>query len=415
MISKTFMVARWEYIEKIKSKIFIFSVVIMPLITVVFSIVPSLLAMKEDTESRTIGIIDQSGQVTEDLKFSLEERYKLKSGKPNYTLLPIEYNGDVDYSKKYADKLIIGEQIEGCLIVTNNIMSDTVFEYRSQNVGNIKLTERLNRSLREVIIDKKLRNKGLDPSIANILKTSTDIKGIKLTKDGKESEAGFGDVLITSYAFMMMMFFLLITSGQLLVRSMLEEKSNRVVEMLLSSCSSSELMSGKILGLSLLGLTQMTLWVLMGIVAAIKLGTIPIALDHTMIIIVYFVLGYLFYSAIFVAIGAPISTEQEAQLVTSLLTLFLLVPILFAFPVLESPNSAYAKVLSFIPLTTPTMMALRIPIQMPPVWELVATSVVLLLSALGMMWAAGKIFRTTILLTGKRPGLKELIQIVKAG
>ncbi len=413
-MSKAWMVARWEYIEKVKSKAFIISLIITPLLMVAMGVVPSLLALKEDSDSRVIGIIDHSGQLTNDLNEFLAERYKLNNKKPNYVLLPIPFDGNLESSKKQADRMIMNEGIEGCLIIGRNILTDTLIEYRSQNVGNVKLTERLNRAVRDIVVEKKLRAEGLDPALVKKLTTSIDLKGIKLSKDGKEEEAGFESIFFTAYGFMMMMFILVLTSGQMLVRSMLEEKSNRVVEVLMSSCSSSELMAGKIIGLSGLGLTQIALWALLGAVMSLKFGSLPITMSHSLLTFVYFLLGYVFYSAVFVTLGAPISTEQEAQQVTGYVTMILILPIMFAFAVLQNPNSMLAKVLSFIPLTTPTMMALRIPIQTPDTWELVATILILLLSSVGMMWIAGKIFRTTILLTGKRPGIVELIRIVRA-
>ncbi len=412
-MNKAFMVARWEYIEKIKSKAFLISLIITPALMLGFAIVPSLLALKEDTESRSIGIIDQSNQVMEGLKSRIEEKYKLKDGKPNYILVPLEYTGDIQESKKKADALVIGEKLEGYLVISNEVMKDTVFEYRSLNVGNVKVTERLTRTLRDIVIEKKLKNEGLDLSLVEKLKSPIELKGIKLSKEGKEEVSGFEQVFFTAYGFMMMMFILVLTSGQMLVRSMLEEKSNRVVEVLLSSCSSMELMSGKIIGLCGLGLTQMALWAVVAIAGSMKFGSIPVSPDHIFLIFIYFILGYLFYAAVFVAIGAPVSTEQEAQQATSYVTMFLVMPIMFAFAVLQNPNSMLAKILSFIPLTTPTMMALRIPIQMPATWEIVGTITTLSLSSVFMMWAAGKIFRTTILLTGKRPSLAELINIVR--
>ncbi|MBI3189890.1 MAG: ABC transporter permease, partial [Ignavibacteriales bacterium] len=147
---------------------------------------------------------------------------------------------------------------------------------------------------------------------------------------------------------------------------------------------------------------------------SLKFGSLPITLSHSLLTFVYFILGYVFYSAVFVTLGAPISTEQEAQQVTGYVTMILILPIMFAFTVLQNPNSMLAKILSFFPLTTPTMMALRIPIQTPYTWELIATIIILLLSSIGMMWIAGKIFRTTILLTGKRPSIMELVQIVRS-
>jgi ABC-2 type transport system permease protein len=129
--------------------------------------------------------------------------------------------------------------------------------------------------------------------------------------------------------------------------------------------------------------------------------------------LVYLVLGYLLYAAIFVTAGAPVSTEQEAQQITSYVTIILVIPIALSMPVMQNPNGLIFKLLTVIPLLTPTMMAIRIPVQMPSVAEIILTIVILAASAGGMMIVAGKVFRTTILMVGKRPSLRELWRIAR--
>jgi ABC-2 type transport system permease protein len=123
---------------------------------------------------------------------------------------------------------------------------------------------------------------------------------------------------------------------------------------------------------------------------------------------VYFALGYLMYAAIFVAAGSPVTTEQEAQQITSYVSLTLVFPIVLAVPAMQNPDSMLIKILTFFPLMTPAFMLLRIPIQMPETWEILTTIGLLLVSTLFCMWAAGKIFRIAILVYGKRPSLGEL-------
>ncbi len=182
----------------------------------------------------------------------------------------------------------------------------------------------------------------------------------------------------------------------------------------MSSGSAGELMAGKIIGLSGLGLTQMALWLMIGIVISLKFAVVMIPLVSVFLLLLYFLLGYLLFAAIFVAAGAPVSTEQEAQQVTSYLVMILIIPIVFAFMVIQNPNAVIVKVLTYIPLLTPSMMAMRIPIQMPSVIEIVTSLVILVISALIAIWIAGKIFRATILLYGKRPGMKEIIALVRS-
>ena len=415
MESKMFQVARWEYVEKIKSKAFLISLILMPILMIGMGVVPSLLMSRPDTTSITIGIIDQTGEITIRLQKELEERFKLPDGQPNYILrsITLESKNDIAHAKKEADALVVSEAIEGYLIVSNSIMIDTTIEYRSQNAGNIKLTSRIERVIRDIVVERKLQAKGLDPVLVKELTVPIDLKTIKISKSGIEEEAGFEKVFFTSYIFMMMMFFLIMTSGQLLVRSMLEEKSNRVVEILMSSSSANDLMAGKIIGLSGLGLTQIAFWGIIGIAISLKFSVSMIPGMSALVLFIYFILGYVLYAAIFVAAGAPVSTEQEAQQISSYLVIILIIPIVFAIMVVQNPNSTLVHVLTYIPLLTPSMMSMRIPIQMPSLLEILVTMILLALSAATAIWVAGKIFRTTILSYGKRPNLKELWNLIK--
>jgi ABC-2 type transport system permease protein len=154
--------------------------------------------------------------------------------------------------------------------------------------------------------------------------------------------------------------------------------------------------------------------VIIGLSVSAKFAITLIPLGSAVLLACYFALGYLLYASIFVAAGAPVSTEQEAQQITSYLVMILVVPIAVALAAVQNPHSTMIRVLSFIPLLTPSMMALRIPIQMPPPGELAVTMAILAVSAAGAMWLAGKIFRTTMLLYGKRPSPGELLRLIRS-
>jgi ABC-2 type transport system permease protein len=415
-MTKTLTVARWEYLEKIKSKAFLISLILMPIIMIGMGVIPSLLATRPDRESRIVGVIDQTGELAQPISERLSGRYKLPNGKPNYVVKVLASGKSIDLPQesKVADRMVTGKELEGYAVLRGTVFQDSAVEYRSRNVANFSLMERLTRVVNEVITEKKLREGGFDPQVVRLLTARVELKTTRLKEGGETEEADFGKVFFGAYIFMMMMFFLLLTSGQLLVRSLLEEKSNRVVEVLMSSCSAKQLMAGKILGLSGLGLTQVALWGTIGLAITVNFAFTLISLPNALLLLVYFVLGYIFYAAIFVGAGAPLTTEQEAQQITSYLVLILVIPIVLAFPVIQNPDSTLAVILSFIPLVTPTMMALRIPIQTPPAWEVLVSLVLLAGSAAAATWAAGKIFRIGMLTYGKRPSLSELVRWVRA-
>ena len=167
--------------------------------------------------------------------------------------------------------------------------------------------------------------------------------------------------------------------------------------------------------MSALGLTQLGFWGLIGFAVTAQFGFHGISADQAALQLVYFVLGYLLYAALFIAAGSPLTTEQEAQQVTSYLVLLLVIPLVIALPAMQNPNAPWIKVLTFIPLLTAPMMAVRIPVQTPSTAEILLTITLLVASIYLAMWVAGRIFRIAILATGKRPHLGEIVRWVRTG
>lgn len=411
---KYLQVAKWEFLEKVKSKAFIISLVLMPVIMVGFGVLPGLLASKPDETSTVVGIYDETGKILQALSARVEEKYKLPDGRPNYVIRNLHTEGRFEDVKAKAPSMIAQGEMEGYFYIPADVSEGGTVEYRAENVGNIRVSERFSRTIEEVIVEQRLAAEGIDPSRLKRLMADVRVKSIKISEQGEEKESGFLETFFSAYIVIMMLMFLVLTSGQLLIRSVVEEKSNRVIEVLLSSCSARDLMMGKILGLSGLGILQMLLWGIIGLGIALKTGADLFVLQNVLLSLVYFILGYLLYAAIFVAAGSPVTTEQEAQQITSYVSLLLVFPIVLAMPAMQNPDSLWIRILSFIPVMTPAFMVLRIPIQMPPTWEILATMGLLLVSSVGMMWVAGKIFRVAILVYGKRPTIPELWRWLRA-
>jgi len=415
-MKKILAVAKWEYLQKLRSKAFLVSLFLMPVIIVAFGVLPTIFATTEDKDTKVIGVIDQTGVVARPLASRMESLYRLSNGQPNYLVHIIAGSSDMDFQQAIASATdqVVRNEMEGYCIIRDNIMSDSVVEYRSRNVGDFRLLTRLEGSLRNVLQERRLIQRGLDSRLLSELRVPMDLRTIKIGKSGETEEAGFATVWFTAYIFLMMLLFMVQTSGQLLVRSFIEEKSNRIVEVLVSSCSPTNLMAGKVLGLSALGLTQLGFWGLIGIAVSAQYGLHGIAPEQAALQFVYFILGYLLYAALFIAAGSPLTTEQEAQQVTSYLVLILIIPLVIALPAMQNPNAAWIKVLTFIPLLTAPMMAVRIPIQIPSATELVLTIALMLASIYAAMWVAGRVFRVAILATGKRLSIGEMLRLVRA-
>ncbi len=406
-IKKVLTIARWEYVEKVRTKAFIISLIVTPTFIIVMSVLPGLFMTKSDESTIMVGIIDSTGVVAPALNSDLTEKYKLPDGRPNYRVVTIAPGKD---ARAEASKLVMQGQISSYIVVDSSIFGSRKFKYVSQNVSNFKEIERLQSAVKDIVVSSQLQQRGVNPDLVKEVSKPVDMETVKLSKTGHEEKAGAVSSFFMGYIFIMVLALSMLMSGQLLVRSVVEEKTNRIVEVLVSSVSADEIMAGKVFGLSLLGLTQLTVWALIGGAFAGQMASFLTVPDNVWWVLIFFILGFLFYSTLFVMAGAPVTTEQEAQQAMTYVSMLLFFPIVFATLIIQDPTAVYIKVLSLIPFFTPAMMAFRISVQSPDTWELVVSALILLASTYFCMIAAGRIFRIGILVYGKRPRLKELMR-----
>jgi ABC-2 type transport system permease protein len=409
MMKKILTIAKWEYLEKLKTKAFIISLIITPLIIIGFSILPTLLSNKEELRTKAIGVVDPSGEYFNQLNSELK-KYTIDNGQPNYILLNLTTEGKTtDELKTEADKKVLENKVEGYLLIKYGNTDSMSIEYRSENFGSFRDLGRFEEKINKIRIDNELLKKGIDPEVASVIQNNVELQQIKIEKSGKEGKQDFLVVFFSAFIFILLLMMMVIYSGQLLVRSLIEEKSNRLIEILISSCTPEELLTGKILGLSALGLTQIIIWSFIGISLVGGALVPPEAFENILPMLVYFILGFLFYTTIFVGIGSIVNTEQEAQQMTTYISLILVMPIVIAVSAIQNPDTMIVKVFSYIPLTIPSIMLLRFKVAPVPVSDIIITLAILILSILITLKIAAKIFRIGILSYGKRPTINELI------
>ncbi len=412
-MKKALIVAKWEFYEKVFTKTFLISLILTPAIIITFAILPTLLSNQEDNSIKTIGLVDTSATYFKPLKNYLE-KYKLSNGQPNYLLINLSgLQKDVPEIKKESDEMTLSGKLEGYLLIINGGTDSVKVEFRSKNAGNFKDLNKLEEAFNLIRIETKLKKEAVSPSIMKYIENKIDIKPIKVEKNGDGSKSDFLILFFTSFVFIVLLMMMILSSGGMLIRSLVEEKSNRLIEILVSSCTPNELLAGKVLGLSSLGLTQVLIWTIIGILLA---GTslIPANVFNNILpILGYFALGFIFYTSIFVGIGSIVTTEQEAQQITSYLSLIIMLPIVLAIPAIQNPNSFMVHVFSYIPFTIPAIMILRLNIGPIPLWEIFTSTVIMIGSIHLSISISGKIFKIGILSYGKRPSLKEIINWIK--
>jgi ABC-2 type transport system permease protein len=312
-----------------------------------------------------------------------------------------------------ADKSVFDNFIKGYLIIGVTEQDSLSAEFRSNLLGNFKVVGRLEDALNNFKMKNILVQSGIDPSLFEVIEKRTAIEQKKISEDGKISDPDFLTTFFLSIIFVLLLMMMVVYSGQMLVRSLIEEKSSRLIEMLISSSTPDELLTGKILGLGLLGLTQMLIWILIGISLTAS-ALVPVtAFKNLLPMLLFFILGFLFYASLFVGIGSTVNTEQEAQHITTYLSLILMLPVVIAMPAIQNPDFFLTKIFSYIPLTIPTVMILRLNIENVSNIEIFITLGILIISTIIVTKISAKIFRIGILAYGNRPGFKELIRWIR--
>ncbi len=413
-LSTVLSVAYWEFIEKIRTKAFIISLLITPLFVLIFSVVPALLNNLQNDRTTQFGVWDGTNGIARNLNDSLAAQKKLADGTPRYRLIILDAKTAGQAVDSAKNRVFSGE-LKGIFIIPPDVEKTRITEYYGESVGNEQEISPVQSAIEQSVIAHQLSKYLIDRNIYREISRRIESRSIKLSKDGSQQKTEFLEQFFGIYGSIMIVMMMISMTGQIMTRSMLEEKSNRIIEILLSSCRPVELMLGKLLGLGGLGLAQGALWI---IVAAVSSVFFPVAasfLGFLPIIIGYALLGYFFYAALLVGLGSTTATEQEAQTVTGYAIMISAVPFVFILPLLQEPGGVLALVLSYIPFLTSSIMCARIFLQTPPWWEIVFSVIWLLLWIVLVTIISAKIFRVGILAYGKKMTLKGIITAIKAG
>jgi ABC-2 type transport system permease protein len=495
-----FYIARWEFLTRFKTRSFLFSTFILPILFSLLITLPVFFITYEETIStKLIGVINLNEEdLFEKLQNHLNSNYQLEAGSPEYITLPISVESSLSYKAAYndfqevsrqldslaaayselknkreryyrsttiqnkqyylqksydelittrefkeiteidynyyklqldsvfdkearlaADSLLLQKVLNAYLVFPNNIYGTRGIEYHSLNPGDLLESERMQKIINEVIIKSRLEEANINSKQISQWLKPAKLKKFQLRAQGP-TEWDFYIEFYGAVIGVVLLFMAIFTSGGFLFSSVLAEKTNRVIEILLSYASSLQIMAGKIFGLGFLGLMQVLIW--LGIAAIFVFfnlfqaaGISYLNVENAFYFLHYFSLGYLLYAAIFVAIGAIFSNEQEAQQVNIILRTIAIIPVLLVFLFLKEPNSSIITFLSYIPLLTPYFMILKISqYGIPLSSDVYITSIILIVSIIGMVFIAAKIFRMGILMYGKKFTVREIFLLLRS-
>ena len=423
-----------EYLNKVTNKSFILATFLTPLIIVGFSLLIGYLTSVNNDAVKNISVVDQTGYFTSSLTdsddlnfhfindFNLEEAKLISKTKFDYGLLFIPYYDDL------------------------NQIADSIM-FISEDAPSISIISRIEGKIERLLTNRNFEMVGLD--LDKINKSKININLYQESFEGEETTKMDGIIkLIFGMVLGMLLYIFIFAYGSMIMMSVIEEKTSRIVEIMISSVKPFQLMMGKILGTSLAGLTQFLVWTILIVMFSYLMTAIfgietstqnselllsssgnmsmnPEVLDMISAFIdlpltnifvaflLYFIGGYLLYASLFAAIGAAVDNQTDAQQFVMPITIILVLALYVGiFTVPEDPNGTVAIIFSYIPFTSPVVMLMRIPNGVP-IYEQIISIIILYLTFTLCIWIAAKIYRVGILMYGKKPSYKELIKWLK--
>jgi ABC-2 type transport system permease protein len=442
-MNKALLILKREYLTRVRKKSFIIMTLLVPFIFAAMTILPAWLAMQDDHEERTIAVYDGTGiflgrlESTEYTKFHFipkEEYLRVKD--------------DLKNSSFYA-----------LLFIPPNILSANRAQVFSAKQVTFDIKNMIGDKLEEILeADKKQRvveETGIPDLEKKLAATRTDIRveTIKVGEKGESVKSSAEIAMGVGYIAGFVIYMFVMMYGMMVMRGVMEEKTNRIVEVIISSVKPMQLMFGKIIGIGLVGLTQLLFWVIIGgaVIAGMQafvggdavqsvqashdlmsthgMAAAPVVQEQQQNIalkvidmigglnlglivscfLFYFLGGFFIYASLMGAIGSAVDQDEDAQQLMFPVMLPLIFSVIILFPVVKNPEGALAFWASMVPFTSPILMMVRVPYGVP-LWELLLSMGILLASIVGIIWIAGKIYRTGILMYGKKVSVKEIVK-----
>jgi len=411
-------IAKWELFRYIRSKAFIITLII-PFIVILIAGVPQYLAINSEQPVMNIGIIDKGnnlfGEIEKQVSNDLE-----RNGKDQFILQ--HYTG-VENNENSFIKELIKSNIADIVVVleTQLIDSGNTKFYHRNNIG-IEQVSKVEQIIFDVVKNQRIENLQLNKDDLEYVRKNLNTQLYEISEQGEMEEMDMFVKYVIPGIFMFVLLLGILTSSQLLVTSVIEERSNRIIEILLSSVNTKELMAGKILGIGLLGIIQISFYLIIIIILGIFGSSyLPIELNISQLFsfkilwyLLFFILGYFMYSTIYVSLGSLFNNERDAQQTIGFFSLFAIIPMYFISFIMTNPESIITKVLTLIPPITPFFMIIHVGMLSAPWYYSLGMAFYLILWIIGITFIASRVFKTAILMYGKRPTFPELFRWIRS-
>lgn len=443
-MNKLLTIIKREYISRVRTKGFIIATLLLPISMVIFTIVPALLMNIKTGDATRLTIVDGSGKLAAPLERALsgemetdgevsdlaarqaaEGRREQSMDRSRFTVSTRGFEGESpDEIRRKLNDRVAAKELDAFLIVPPDILTGGEAQYYGRNMSDFVSLRFVRDALTRTVRDTRLVESGIELEKVRAASASVKMTEQKATNDLAEAKSGGG--FIIAYVVGFLIYFTIIIYGQTILAAVVEEKTTRIAEVLFSSARAFPLMLGKLVGVSLVALTQFTIWAVMfllltlygvgalaasGVNVADVLPRIPVSV--LVYIILFFILGYFIYATLYALVGAMVTTTQEgAQLATPVFSL-LIAAFFVSFTVIRSPSSEFSFWMSLIPFFSPITMLVRIVTETPPFWQIALSLAIGYATVIGLVWLAARIYRTGMLMYGKRASLGEALRWVR--
>lgn len=427
-MDKLLAVIRREYLERVRSRWFLIATLFGPVFFGLLMFLPALIASREKAsgDASKIIIIDATG-------VSLGDRVAAQlsggmSGAGGQSQVRAVRADSLAPAESLATKAVMSEQVKGYLVLDSSTVAGHRARYSGSNTTAIFDMQQLDRAVQHEVLGMRLEKSGIDPELGRELSDlNVNFTTERLTKRGR---GGSGNVsLFFGLAVAMLLYMTIFIYGLNVMSGVLEEKQTRVAEVVIASVSSTKLLLGKVIGVGAVGFTQLVLWMGMSVLMwkirapiLAKMGApqmssgLPDITPATgLILLAFFVLGFMFYAGLFAAVGATVNSEQEAKQAQMPVVLLLVCSVMFVQNVLFTPDSALSRTLSLLPFSAPIVMPLRMTAAPVPALDIVMALVSVALGAVFTTWLASRIYRVGLLMYGKKPTMREVLKWVRQG
>ena len=439
MPNKIVAVIKREYMTRVKSKGFIVSLFLMPVLMCGMMLLSSLLAIMENKteEIRKLAVIDETGEIFEQMQAAITEHPTFQhKGELVYQLR--EEATATEETKTALRERVNTKKLYAYLEIPKDVFANGEVRFYARTATNFDIQRALRRIISDIVRDRRFAKSGYSRSEVSQLMRSVRFStyAVKSSrgKDGGaeiESPIETGARIGLGYILVFVLYMFVIIYANSIMRSVLEEKTTRIVEVIVSSIKPHQLLLGKLVGVCSVCLTMFAIWVIFGVLLVMNIelllsifgiDSLPMQLIQIIETIkvsstevltyffIYFVIGFFMYSTLYAVVGAICGSEEEAQQTGAPLTMLIMVPFILMFQLFRVPDSTLSVLLSHVPFFSPILMFMRINVLMPPLWEILLNILLVCATVLLVTLISGKIYRVGILMYGKRPTLRQLWQ-----